>query len=503
MQDRKLLLPVGINFEEVLRRQRGLTVKTRVYAFHLKSFCHILALKTIQRFEEDEDEKRKELPYISFMAALIQKNVCKDYTCVIEILRRENIIDIDRAYIVGGKPRGYRFSESVIENGIEWTEVKLRRIENKKFVSVQENTVGAAMQLEWWDKRGYLLEHLTNGGLTIDPKARDCLDVLYKEKRKTLRAAFDRTNSTQCLALRIFETQMAFENQVHIIKKIEDGIAPPDCLIDNSGYRIHSPVTRLKRELRSFLSYSGDSLMEIDIKCSQPFFTLLLLNWNYWNDPRFAPELKLTKTNPALWDYIQVCESDLFSIMIGKSPVSSETTTGIDFEIEHYRQILTQSDLYTEIGQWIEVYTRGHGSVSRDRIKVLVCKYLYGPVPTKNRPIVRKYFEANFPAINQFFDAIKAYKSGEMNYREFAIPTDTGYKQMSYLMQRIESVSILDVVCKRLAQEFPEIPLITIHDCILTTPGNVETVYQVFMEELTGLIGSRPRIKKPKKCVIS
>lgn len=54
-------------------------------------------------------------------------------------------------------------------------------------------------------------------------------------------------------------------------------------------------------------------------------------------------------------------------------------------------------------------------------------------------------------------------------------------------------------VCRRLMLEHPTVPLITIHDSIMTTPGNVALVRGVMAEEF-GRVGLHPKFKLESDC---
>jgi hypothetical protein len=54
-------------------------------------------------------------------------------------------------------------------------------------------------------------------------------------------------------------------------------------------------------------------------------------------------------------------------------------------------------------------------------------------------------------------------------------------------MQHIEANVIINIVCRRLMNEFPDAPVVTIHDCLLTTPPHVDTIQRVMREEFDRL----------------
>jgi hypothetical protein len=58
-------------------------------------------------------------------------------------------------------------------------------------------------------------------------------------------------------------------------------------VIDNSGHRLHSPLTQMKKEFRYFLSYEGEKLVSLDLRNSQPFLSTVLLDPDFWGNYEF------------------------------------------------------------------------------------------------------------------------------------------------------------------------------------------------------------------------
>lgn len=87
-------------------------------------------------------------------------------------------------------------------------------------------------------------------------------------------------------------------------------------------------------------------------------------------------------------------------------------------------------------------------------------------------------FETMYPDASLLFKDIKAINP----------------KALCLLLQRIESVCMLGLVCKRLQNEFPDIPIYTVHDCIATTSQHITTVRRIMEEEFARFLGKAPKI---------
>lgn len=87
-------------------------------------------------------------------------------------------------------------------------------------------------------------------------------------------------------------------------------------------------------------------------------------------------------------------------------------------------------------------------------------------------------FRREFPSVHQFIFDQKV----------------DDYRQLACNMQRAEAELMIDTVCLRLMTHHDEIPLVTIHDSIMTTEEHVPTVARIMVEEFQR-IGFRPQFK--------
>lgn len=96
---------------------------------------------------------------------------------------------------------------------------------------------------------------------------------------------------------------------------------------------------------------------------------------------------------------------------------------------------------------------------------------LYGDPtePYAKQSPVSKAFKATYPNVAAF---IETEKRG-------------GYQKLAQKMQARESRYMIGTVCKRLMQYHEHIPVITIHDSIMTTPEHTVTVKRIMVEEFT------------------
>ena len=149
-------------------------------------------------------------------------------------------------------------------------------------------------------------------------------------------------------------------------------------------------------------------------------------------------------------------------------------------DIKTYIDLVQKGELYEYLEK---AFIEELGILFADRkaIKEAVFKVLY----TSNHFIgqkdakPKKIFKKLFPTV----------------YEVFAYLKKKNKKLLPCLLQRIESFLILDVICKRISIEHPDIPIYTMHDGIATSSGNEKIIERIMKEELTKHIGIPPTLK--------
>lgn len=222
--------------------------------------------------------------------------------------------------------------------------------------------------------------------------------------------------------------------QVPVRCQIEKIIAGQFFSVVCETQRFYTNFTNLKKELRSHLTWNGESLCEIDVQCCQP----LLLN-----------------------------------ILMQSVATASD--------VQLHKQL-------TESGQLYERICRG-SQFNRADIKEALLKYLCGPwfevepcVPAglkttseKKRHAclkhVAKWYQKKLPTVADF---LKAEKTNTDYYRRFntkqrrlsGLPNQP-YVIISHELQQQEAGVVIESCCGQLMDDEPDIGILTIHDALL------------------------------------
>jgi hypothetical protein len=231
---------------------------------------------------------------------------------------------------------------------------------------------------------------------------------------------------------------------VHIL----GGGDPWELSTDDYG-RVHTPITRLERELRPCLSIDGKPLIWIDLRNSQPL--MLGLVARMWlnssrNQRQSIVKTKFdgsalahtpTTTNNNLKVYIRQCERGRF-----------------------YESLMSERD-------------KARGPAYRRQFKERFFHVLFGEAKPKGKwpNKLRDRFQRRYPVVADILKQLK-----KRNYR-----------RSSHLLQHVESTIFIHRICHRLMVQYPDMPLVTLHDCVGTTQPWLARVEAVVMEEFARL----------------
>ena len=78
--------------------------------------------------------------------------------------------------------------------------------------------------------------------------------------------------------------------------------------------------------------------------------------------------------------------------------------------------------------------------------------------------------------------------------RLFEFIKQKDYVLISHIMQRLESILMIEVISRRIAAEKPNLPIFTVHDSIATLHEEVPYVKQVIKEEFKRYLGIVPKL---------
>jgi len=245
--------------------------------------------------------------------------------------------------------------------------------------------------------------------------------------------------------------------------------------VDGNIGRFHSNIANIKKELRQFITYNGQQLVNVDIKNSQPLFSTLLLSRglynksskpiNIYNIPSVLPLINNTKninkTITIIDHYIMIVES-------------SESINDKGFQ--KYIDLVNSDDFYRRMASIIAP----NKPYNKAEMKTMMFMVFFSSNRFIGQPKAhfKRLFKANFPEVYEVFVKLKK----------------KNHAALSHVLQRIESTVIVERSAKRIAEEHPTLPIFTVHDSIATTKGNEEYIAHIIKEETYDYTGVNAQI---------
>jgi hypothetical protein len=215
--------------------------------------------------------------------------------------------------------------------------------------------------------------------------------------------------------------------------------------------RVHSLPTRLPKELRQHLRIDNQPIINIDITNSQPLILFTLTH------PTTPPTQHAT-TNT-------LC-------ILSQPHIYTVDAAGFPEDQKRYISLCEKGVIYDYLRD-----AAGLTLLTRSQVKLkFYTEIFFG----RNQVVTdfSRLFEREFPTVMR---VIRERKRKD-------------YTALACAMQRAESRIIIHDACRHLMIHHPDIPIVTIHDSIMTTPPHVEIVRQAMLGAFAN-VGLRPTLK--------
>lgn len=438
------IIPASIDMEGILKKSPP------DFKYKIDYFYYIIDTITEASDLEDLDNNAG---FVNLQAKRLQA-FNHNYRKYIDYLLWK-VIRRDGKYIPGKKSFGYCISVKHAEDGLQAIPIKdpiARRKIKAEYAEKKKNS----------GIKGKKYEYLTkwfNPQLKIDgKKAREKVEELFPPLtgaiRGTKKGQPSRTTKRykSLVAIEKFEKQQFYNS------------------VDGNIGRFHSNIANIKKELRQFITYNGQQLVNVDIKNSQPLFSTLLLSKafyiksskpiNIYNIPSVLPFINNTtninKTITIIDHYIMIVES-------------SENINGKGFQ--KYIDLVNSDDFYRRMASIIAP----NKPYDKSEMKTMMFMVFFSSNRFIGQPQAhfKRLFKANFPDVYEVFVKLKK----------------KNHAALSHLLQRIESNVIVERSARRIAEEHPNLPIFTVHDSIATILGSEEYVETVLKDEIYNYTG--------------
>lgn len=378
---------------------------------HLDKYYYIITLLYYGRIF---DKRIKEGDFVPLNAKTLASVLGGRYINYLRYLLYKNIIETNNHYINGEQSKGFKLTDEY---------------KNEKSIEIKiadKNIIRNVMVFKEYLEKGITL-----------PQHKYIFDCLKKIEINEDEARYYIEHHTE-------------KYEEYNYKSISvDLIATKNFFfkVDSTAGRVHNNITNLSRDLRKYLRYKNQRLVEIDIQNSQPFlFNLLIRNY-----------------------YTQAYSNTVSNILPSYgNPISSNFQESDDVLL--YKELTSRGIFYEYLMQYLP-------SCDRDEFKKNIFAKIFYNDEEKYEYEEWFTFQDIFPNVANI---ISSYKKDN-------------YKNLAISLQRVEAEMIINKIVPRLAAR--KIYLLTIHDSILTTPENAEIVKEIMIDEFEKEYGLVPGVK--------
>lgn len=423
---------------------------------------YILSQITLIPLINKDIEKKIENGFVPLYSVKLQSKV-HNYKQYINYFIVTNIIETDGIYVSKkegkeGKSYGYRFTsqyQSKELNYIEYSKVfnlKVLKAERRKFFLYKE-------------EYGHLLKWIyPSSDLLIDSPTALSYITDKRNAQITNPSLLDKKSESRYKNSEFKDPIEQFNYSAYNIYAISSNKF--NFSIDSTVNRLYTPISSLNSVLRNLVTYKNKTLYSIDIRNSQPYISLILLNNNFY------------KKNNIINIY-NIFNKSILNIPFNPPMLEELGQMSNNEDVKLFKSLVSNldnkdSDLYSFMQTKCKEYN------SRDEAKLGMFEVLF----TKNgySSPAKKTFKRLFPTIDHLFRNIKK----------------KDYKALSCLLQRIESNLVLKQVTRTISEKYPSAPIYTIHDSIVTIEEYKDLIHDIIYKELNVLIGLPPMLKVEK-----
>ncbi len=438
-------IPISVDVEGFLKKYPP------PFKYKIDYFYYIVDYLVRGMDMEDLDDNAG---YVNLNAKKLQKvnHVYKKY---LNHLLQHKFLRTDMKYVVGKKSKGYLINRYTDSTTFAFKKIpitdfvihKKKRREINELAAVTEATKREYPYLtKWFD------------GLSIDRySALEELERIFPIKSTGIRGT--QKGKASNLAKR-YKALMA-------INKIKDKKFYYN--IDENVGRFHSNLTNLKKELRNYITYQGQKLVNIDIKNSQPLFSTLLLNKEFYSPDTLYNISSIPNYQSLLSNSYHSYSS--YIIMVVKSLDKTYYQ-----DINDYIKYVNSGSFYEQI--FGIMYPDQQFDKAKAKTMMFMIYFSRNNYMGQPKAEPKKRFKKLFPRTYEVFRLLKL----------------CDYTALSRILQRIESNVIIQNVVPRISRERPDLPIFTIHDSIVTTVGNENYVADIIQQEILRITGLEAKL---------
>jgi hypothetical protein len=415
-------------------------------------------------------------------SSILNHIIGKNYTKVIELLVDSGIIRRTQSYQAGHQSKLYTLTEKYASARIEFRNIPknaalLVRISQYEQNEKENNKVALAKIphiTKWFDPKR----------LTINPKKAHALIEFYMtEARTMIPSPLPKGRTEEEIEARINHRVNSMLDTLASLQRGYMGLKKTG--LDN---RLHSIVSSTKKELRSLYIYDGKPMVSIDLKSSQPYLLTQLLNPKNWGEKGL-----ISKLYPQLYSVISKSKFQKLLNTILMFGGFSKSQAGKGFRQTGFYKFPWNTDFYQTLVDRAGAEGRSKIFPNRASAKKKMMMILFDDGVYMDKDPGFNLFRKWYPEEAELISLLK-----QVSRESKVTSDDESANFLPITLQRLESYLMLEKVCKQIAKELPDAPLIPIHDCIMTTPAFASKVKEIAVQVLEKITGISPGVTVEK-----
>ncbi|AZB00153.1 hypothetical protein EG359_11190 [Chryseobacterium joostei] len=434
------------------------------FAYQLKvEFFYYIVTTIIKRQNTYENKALENIPVA--LNATILRGIKSDYNEYIDWLIEQEIIFKAENYVPELSSNKYCFANFILPSLKEDSVSEI--IEMKALESSTVIVARSIQESEVYEENKHLLKWF-NDGLEIDFEGAKTYikDLSYYEGE-----IFDLTHK-----------KVHWNHQISTLHH-KAFYATRN---KESDFRLHTVLTNLKKIFKPFVTYEGQELVGYDLKNSQPFFLIFLINSIINNNDRISNILSRIYS---IKDYNSFMLQKLREVL---------STEDFQKEYEIFKTWVLNGEIYENMKsvmnpkkQLGSYFANKYNAIKKvtelkkvDNVRALmkgvIFTLFFSGIKTRNSNY--KTFKKDFPNLIALIEIFKMKNNADF----------------SKLLQNIESECIIDFVSKKIANEYPEIPLFSIHDSLSTTEKYAHILADLMPKYIFEYTGLMPKIEEER-----
>ena len=404
------------------------------FKYHIDHFVHLCSLiYEMPAKKKDCMRPGGFVPLNSFML----KTVNNRYKRYLKYLIQYGVFECDNSYIVGEKSKCYRYAEKYHDI--------IQPVYITKYTLTSKLKEVHRFNRDMYAKYNYLNRWFSKD-LTIEYAGaqQKLVELYYQDKEKGKPNALHKLNANMVNLIKLDRKDFYFT-------------------VDSTSKRLHTLLTKLKKELRDYITYDCQPLANVDFQCSQPTLSLCLLDPTFYNTELKQDRVTVNALYPELAELLPI------------QTIASYVQANQDKFIQ-YREMVFK-DLYISMGEVLNDNSIGFPT-DRKSLKSMmyVVMFSHNKFIGGKKALPKRIFKQLFPEVYEVF---KMYKTA-------------GQQHLPILLQKIEATLVLDRIAKSLSKASPGMPLFTVHDSIVCPTEKIGFCKEIIWKESLKYLGFEP-----------